>query len=286
MLKNINTAELFKKLELEKWPQPEYIQLQHPVVLCHGYGAIASLIKPTPLQDVCMLLRQHGLPAFAPNIVPYAKIEIRAHAWKRLILELLDTLETDKVNIVAHSMGGLDMRYAISKLGISEHIESLTTVATPHQGATLARFALDTPRPIKNNLASVFNWMGNQLYPEIESDSEGSVKQLTPEYVQKTFNPEVPDMESVDYYSVSAAVGKGTNAPVENLVNWQNNYIYEHEGINDGFVSERSAHWGTHLKMINLSHLEQMRVNLDKKQEQFWKKFWTDLMKDLSTRGH
>ncbi len=39
------------------------------------------------------------------------------------------------VNIVAHSMGGLDARYLISHMSFSR-VASLTTIATPHRGSS------------------------------------------------------------------------------------------------------------------------------------------------------
>src|SRR6185369_6230360 len=47
-------------------------------------------------------------------------------------------LPSRKVNILAHSMGGLDARFAIARLGLADRVASLTTVATPHRGTALA----------------------------------------------------------------------------------------------------------------------------------------------------
>ena len=41
------------------------------------------------------------------------------------------------VNLVAHSMGGLDARYLITHLNMAEQVRSLTTVSTPHRGTYL-----------------------------------------------------------------------------------------------------------------------------------------------------
>src|SRR5262249_5187529 len=38
------------------------------------------------------------------------------------------------VHVFAHSMGGLDARYMISRLGMAKRVLSLTTIATPHRG--------------------------------------------------------------------------------------------------------------------------------------------------------
>lgn len=80
MIETFNTDRWLSKMELKEFPGPEIIHLKHPVLLCHGYGAIATLVKPSPLYDIAMMMRRHHVLAYAPNIVPYAKIETRARA--------------------------------------------------------------------------------------------------------------------------------------------------------------------------------------------------------------
>ena len=276
-----------KDFKLKEFPQPEYIRLKHPAVFFHGYGAIATLVKPTPLHDVCMKLRSHGILSFAPNIVPYAKIEVRAESWKNVLMDLLELLQVDKVNIIAHSMGGIDARYAITHLGIAKHTASLTTVCSPHHGTSLAELAINTPQEIRTRLASFADWMGNQLYPDIKSDSLGSASQLTRDYIMNTFNPQNPNHPDIPYYSYSAAIGKGTDQPVKPLIlRYQNQHIFKHEEQNDGFVSVKSAKWGKHIKTVPLSHLEQIHMQIESDREEIWEQFWLDVMRMLSRAGH
>ncbi|MFH5831565.1 lipase family alpha/beta hydrolase [Halalkalibaculum sp. DA3122] len=285
MLDQFNSEKWFKKFKLKAFPEPEYIQLRHPVLLCHGYGAFASLVKPSPLNDVAMFMRSHGVPAFAPNIVPYAKIEIRSKEWKTLIRQLSERYDISKFNIVAHSMGGLDIRYALSKLELERYVASLTTVATPHHGTSLAELVLKAPDSVQGKLGDFFDWMGDRVYPKTKSDAIGSVKQLTRSYVQERFNNEIRNLESIPYFSFSAAVGKGTTAPIETVIRFQNNHIYENEGINDGLVSARSAIWGEHIKTAPISHLEQMSLRTDKDRMPVVKSFWLDVLKMLQEKG-
>lgn len=46
------------------------------------------------------------------------------------------------VHVVGHSLGGLDARYAIAKLGMEERVLSLTTIGTPHRGTSFADWAV------------------------------------------------------------------------------------------------------------------------------------------------
>src|SRR5580692_9842199 len=40
-----------------------------------------------------------------------------------------------RVHLFAHSMGGLDARWMISKLDVADQVLSLTTIGTPHRGS-------------------------------------------------------------------------------------------------------------------------------------------------------
>lgn len=286
MIERLNNNKWLNKFELNEFPEPEIVHLKHPVLLCHGYGAIASLVKPSPLYDVALLLRVHNVLAFAPNIVPYAKIETRAKSWARLIKTLTDQTPTGKVNVIAHSMGGLDMRYALAKLDIEDHIASFTTISTPHRGTSLAELTLKTPEAIRDKLADFLDWMGDRIYPQTKSDSVGSATQLTRQYVTEVFNPEIPDVNDIPYYSYSSAVGKGTTEPIRVIARYQNRHIFEKEGPNDGMVSVASSKWGEHIKTCNLSHLEQMNLRVKDNREHLYQAFWLDIAKMLETKGH
>lgn len=286
MIERIENNRWLKKFELNEFPEPESVHLNHPVLLCHGYGAIASLVKPSPLYDVGMLLRMHNVRAFAPNIVPYAKIETRAEGWQKLIHKLVKKTRGEKINIIAHSMGGLDIRYALAKLDIADHVASLTTVCTPHRGTSLAELTLKTPEAIRDKLADFLDWMGDRIYPHTKSDSVGSATQLTRHYITEVFNPEITDVPGIPYYSYSSSVGKGTNQPIRVIARYQNNHIFENEGPNDGMVSVQSSKWGEHIKTLNLSHLEQMNMRVKEEREKLYETFWLDVVKMLESKGH
>lgn len=280
-MKWIEPKKYLKKLEIAEFPQPDLIELRYPVLLCHGYGGFSMLVTPSPLHNSCMRLRGFGVHAFAPNIVPYATIEIRAEQWAQVIQKLQARYGYKKINVVAHSMGGLDMRYAISKLGMADSVVSLTTIAAPHKGTSLAELVLTAPDAIKEKLGELADWFGESIYPAQKSDAVAAVEQLTREYVVNEFNPNVPDAESVFYFSYSAAVGKGTEEPLNPIYRLQNQLIYQHEGINDSFVTAESARWGKHLKKLNISHLEQIEIQVSKERKPKVEAFWMDLVMNL-----
>ena len=58
---------------------------------------------------------------------------------------MLEKTSAEKVNIIAHSRGGLEARYVIGALGMENAVASLTTMATPHAGSKTMNIALKFP---------------------------------------------------------------------------------------------------------------------------------------------
>ncbi|MEX2585055.1 MAG: alpha/beta fold hydrolase [Balneolaceae bacterium] len=284
-MKLIEPERILKKLELKEFPQPDLIRLKHPVLLCHGYGVMASIVKPSPMNEACMQLRSYGIAAFAPNIVPYASIQTRAKEWHRKIDKLCDQYGFEQFNVIAHSMAGLDMRYALHQEGLHDRVASLTTLATPHKGTSLAELILKTPERLQEVLGDAFNWFGNSVYPKSKSDAVGALRQLTRSWLTEQFNPEHPDLNGVAYFSYSGAVGKGTDHPLAAIYRYQNNHIFEEEGVNDAFVSRESAMHGEHLATVPLSHLEQLGLSVSKERKILFERFWQEAARTLKERG-
>lgn len=250
----------FRRLTgLTPFPQPPVLPLRHPVVLMHGFGVIASFRRGGHLHDEAMNLREHGVMAYAPNVAPYNTVPIRAALWEERFEHILEETRTEQINIIAHSMGGLDARYLISEMGWHKHVASLVTISTPHHGTTAASFVLDQPERLRRWIVEIFDWMGtNAMEDETASDFLQAVAELTPEYVQETFNPGVPDHPSVKYWSYGGRAGKDTDVPLNPFFHLLNRVIYEQEGVNDGFVSVDSARWGTFLGTVDADHAQQV----------------------------
>ncbi|HEY6879113.1 MAG TPA: hypothetical protein VI299_13900, partial [Polyangiales bacterium] len=106
---------------------------RHPIVLAHGWGGI-DRIGPFPLgysyfRGIPEALRGAGHEVYIARVPATASIDLRAAALARQVRQL-----GGRVNIIAHSMGGLDARLAIARHGLSERVASLTTIGTPHHG--------------------------------------------------------------------------------------------------------------------------------------------------------
>ena len=165
------------------------------------------------------------------------------------------------VNIVAHSMGGLDARYLISTLRPKDiEIKSLTTIATPHRGSSAADIVI---REIgSEHLPAIY-----KLLNRMSIDS-GAFTQLTRKYVQEEFNGANPNVPGVRYFSYGAAA----QPSIFSVFRLSHDLVEVLEGANDGLVSVTSSKWGdykgtlvgvTHLDLINWTNrIKRLASNL------------------------
>lgn len=157
--------------------------------------------------------------------------------------------KTPVVNIIAHSMGGLDARYMISRLrprGIK--VASLVTIATPHRGSPFADYLVDSDAGSPLHLP--------RLYSVIRRAGLGTSAfgQLTTRYMRHEFNPRVPDDQAVRYFSYGAMIDEPSLLGAFRV---PYGVIWEKEGENDGLVSVRSSRWGEYKgTLVGVSHLD------------------------------
>ena len=114
-----------------------------PIVLQHGLFGFSEMsvgkLKLSYFHKIDRALAARP-PADRLTVSPTGSIKLRTAQMKRTILEEMKKQELDdqRVVIIAHSMGGLDARYMISKLGMHEKVEALVTISTPHRGSPYA----------------------------------------------------------------------------------------------------------------------------------------------------
>ena len=109
-------------------------------------------------------LKENGFSAFHSNVPWAAGVKVRGTAMNKNILNCLNESCAEKVNIIAHSMGGLDARHMMfddrNSGRIHEKVASLTTIGTPHHGTSFADWGM-------KNLGFIVRW-GQTLGIEFE----------------------------------------------------------------------------------------------------------------------
>lgn len=271
--------------KLVSLPQPPLIRTRHPVVLMHGFGALASIRRGGHLHEEAMFLRTHGVLAYAPNVSPYSTVKVRSASWKEHLEFVLEESGARKLNLIAQSMGGLDARYLISCLGMADRVHSLVTVSTPHHGTSIASFVLSQPQRLQEWTAAAASWMGSKTLPGSDADFMTAVEEFTPEFVCDDFNRRVPDHPKVRYWSYAGRAGKGTDVVMNPFLRLLNGIIYEREGENDGFVSVESAKWGTYLGTIDADHAEQVGIQIVPGSRFDSHEFYADVVRMLAAEG-
>jgi triacylglycerol lipase len=201
-------------------------RLRAPVVLVHGLFGFAQLrLGPWVLIDyfrnVPQALAEAGTRALVARLSPTNGIVARAEQLRDFIRE---GSPDGPVHVVAHSMGGLDARHMISRLGMAEKVLSLTTLGTPHRGTPFADWGL-------SRLGKVVGPVFDTLRLPRRAFDDLTVAHC------KQFNEETPDVPGVRYFSVAGRL----QGPIWHNPAWHLSapIVEKAEGESDGVVSVR-----------------------------------------------
>lgn len=221
-----------------------------PIVLAHGLLGFDELRIAGSLlpgvhywRGITEALTANGIEVILTSVPPSASIEERA---AKLSADIEKKAGGKSVNIVAHSMGGLDARYMISRMKPGNvRVRSLTTVASPHRGSAFADYVFE--RIGKDRLSDVYKALKKM---NVET---GAFSQLTTRYMVEEFNPKTPDREGVKYFSYGAMA----TPALWSAFRGSHRIVEEAEGANDGLVSVESSRWGTYKgTLVGVSHLD------------------------------
>jgi triacylglycerol lipase len=218
--------------------------LRHPVVLVHGILGFDEIRlfgwKRTYFLGIGQHLADMGVVVHQARLPAMASVPDRA---ARLV-EFINGIDAPRVNVIAHSMGGIDARYAIAKLGAGEKIASLVTIGTPHRGTPLADLGQIGPALTARALIKKLG---------LPSDS---LDWLTPDKMS-AFNLEHADDERVAYASVVCRAGRRLWSRNPLLVA-SHAYVKQRAGTNDGLVPAWSQRWGNLLCEVQADHWAQI----------------------------
>lgn len=216
---------------------------QAPIVLVHGiFGfdqlKLAGFTVADYFREVPETLRQAGhLVPEPPTLNTAGSIKERATDLRNY-LDTQDGVAGQSVHVIAHSMGGLDTRFAISQLGAADRIISLTTIGTPHRGSPIADLVM------AGNLPGT-----DDILDHLGVDING-VKDLTTDS-STDFNQQVGDSSKVKYFSIAGVFEPprllgilGAKGLPLGLLGATHDIVSSQQGENDGVVSVASAEFG------------------------------------------
>ena len=227
------------------------INTKYPIVMVHGIARNDSKKRMQPWGRIPEVLQENGIEVYLGNTDAWGNIISNAELLKETIDTILEKTNHEKINIIAHSKGGIDSRYCIWKYNYGDKVASLTTISTPHYGSEIADLIFNT-RIVHTNM--IKKWLSS---------------------IGKFFGDSNPDMYSVNYELTTDNMGEfSANITMDKRVYYQSIYTiladpsddpmfarsYAHikslSGDNDGMVSEKSASWGMNTTRIpgSISH--------------------------------
>lgn len=224
-----------------------------PVVLVHGLFGFDKVGVPGAklhyFRGIVEHLASLGCHAHTVRLPPAASVPERA----QILADKIAELGHPRVDIIAHSLGGLDARYAVAKLGLAERVRALVTIGTPHRGSPIADLYIDKgPLGLARKAVAA---LGVPLT---------AIDWLSSEALER-FNKDVPDVPGVRYASVVGGI-REPSTPVALAIAPAHAYLRRVAGPNDGLVPMSSQYWGETLAEIEADHFEQVGWRLGMRQ--------------------
>lgn len=212
--------------------------LNYPILFVHGMG-----FRDNPYISywgrIPSVFENKGIPVYYGYQDSNADIETNGIHIANRIDEIIKESGAPKINIIAHSKGGLDCRYAISCLKKGDKVASLTTISTPHHGSKTVDLLLKLPDFLVRFTGSctdcIFRILGDKNPNSYRVFHSLSTKGA------KAFNEKCTNHENV-YYQSYAFVMKNAFSDIFMCI--PNIVVAFLEGKNDGLLTSESVKWG------------------------------------------
>jgi triacylglycerol lipase len=216
-------------------------KLRSPIVLVHGvlgydHIRLCGWTLCSYFPGIPEFLRAAGNRVLLARLSPTGGVAQRAAQLKAFLDR---EVPGEPVHLFSHSMGGLDSRYLISRLGMASRVLSLTTIGTPHRGTAFADWGV---RRLGRLLTPLFHLFDVPPQGFHDLTTAGC----------KRFNADVPDAPGVRYFSVA-----GRWARHWPNLGWElpHRVVLRAEGPNDGVVSVASASYGESTEVWDADHV-------------------------------
>lgn len=229
----------------------------------------------------------NGAEIYYGNHESAASVDDSAKEIAERIKQIVAETGCEKLNIIAHSKGGLDCRKAIACYGVEDMTASLTTINTPHRGCGFADYLLTKVSPnVKNKIAFAYN---NALlkFGDKNPDFISAVTDLTQANCTK-LNADVFDSPKVYYQSFGSKLNRASGGKFP--LNFSYNLVKYFDGENDGLVSENSFAWGEKYTYITtkgkrgISHGDMIDLNRENIKDFDIREFYVQILADLKNQ--
>lgn len=265
--------------------EQQICRTRYPLLLVHGIG-FRDFKYFNYWGRIPRELVRNGAKVYYGHQEAWGTIEDNAAILKEKILEICRENHCDKVNIIAHSKGGLDSRYLISGLSMAPYVASLTTINTPHRGSALVDFLKRMPdgmyRMISRRIDRYFMLMGDRAPRTYEASW-----QLSCVYARE-FNQRYPDADGVYYQSYMSLMKHCFSSRILCIPYLVLRIL---DGPNDGLVTAESARWTNFHEILKnrrrrgISHADMIDLSRDDYPGFDVLEFYVEVAKELAEKG-
>ena len=234
-------------------------------------------------------LEKNGATIYYGEHNSAAAVNDSALELEKRIKEIVQQTGCGKVNIIAHSKGGLDSRTAIATTSARQYVAFLTTINTPHRGCEFADYLLgEIPQKQQEMIAKQYNTVAAKLGDK-NPDFLAAVYDLTSEKCRER-NEIIHDDPDIYYQSVGSVMNEASSGQFP--LNFTYRLVKYFDGENDGLVGIDSFNWGSSLQMVRLekkgrgiSHGDMIDLNRENLKGLDIREFYVQLVSDLRERG-
>ncbi|WP_051688897.1 esterase/lipase family protein [Butyrivibrio sp. AE2032] len=210
--------------------------LRYPLLMVHGMG-FRDRKHLCYWGRVPKTLESLGARVFFGNQDSVGSIESNADTIAKSLDEALRVTGADKVNILAHSKGGLEAKYLVNH-GYQDKIASITTIDTPHHGSHTIDFLMKSPKwMVKTAAWGTDLWM--KILGDKHPDSYKCFDILTTGTAEQ-FDIDNPAPEGIYCQSYAFKCESAFSDPVFCITF---PVVSRFDGENDGMVSVASSRW-------------------------------------------
>ena len=256
--------------------------MKYPILLVHGL-AIKNYKFIKSFGKIEKILKDNNFNVYTSNQDGFGSIENNANQLKEEINKILKDNNCEKVNIIAHSKGGLDIKYMIEELDMEDKIASFTTLCTPFKGSIIASLLLKLPNFIKRPLAFILNFW-YKIFKDKNPDALKACEQLKKVEKLEKETLKVPNTIYCQSYYTEL---KKTKDDFIMGIPLQFSIYFEHD-TSDGLVSEESSKFGEFRGLAiddSISHRDIVDFYPRKKKKEKIYNFYIELCKELEALG-
>lgn len=259
------------------------MKTKYPIVLVHGI-VLKDFLFIKSFGEIDRILRIQGHTVYKANVDGFGSIESNAQQLKEEIMKILEKENVDKVNIIAHSKGGLDSKYMIEHLEMEDHVASLTTLCTPHKGSPIATNLLKLPKFLTKFIALWINFW-YKIFGDKKPDAYLTCQEL--QRVDSLKDEILNFSDKVYCQSYSTEMKKSKDDFIMGIPLMFSKF-FEKNQITDGVVPQDSTVFGEYKGMAlegSISHSEIVDFMVKKKKKDKIYMFYSALCEELVNMG-